>query len=361
MQSGRYEEALGYFDKALALDPNHDYALSSKGEALDRLGRHKEAVEYYERVLASNITDFYGSNMNKGISLLGLSRYPEAVEHFDELLAVNPNDIDALLNKGVALYKIGKYEESVTYFDKVLALDPNNFHSLLNKGAALTDLGKYQEAITYYDRLIAEYPNYHEAFVNKGVALGKLGRYQEAIGYFDKALGENTSASSTLLTNSRQHRLSTNYYLVAEKNAPTISTALLNNLEAAEYLHYATVSKSGKGVDIALVDKGIALFHVRKYSDAMVVFDSILVIDPDYVACVYYKGLLLDQLGKHDEAAQYKDKAKDLNPAYDGDFMSIVVTKAPLSELISGGGSGGGAAASTLGGGAVTGNNIDKR
>ena len=79
-QSGRYEEAIGYFDKALALDPNHDYALTSKGEALDRLGRHKEAVEYYERVLASNITDFYGNNMNKGISLLGLGSYRKQLD-----------------------------------------------------------------------------------------------------------------------------------------------------------------------------------------------------------------------------------------------------------------------------------------
>ena len=50
------------------------------------------------------------------------------------------------------------------------------------------------------------------------------------------------------------------------------------------------------------MDKGIALFHVSQYAEALIIFDSVLEKDPELVACVYYKGLVLEQLGKPAEA-----------------------------------------------------------
>jgi len=49
--AGRSEEALEYFDRSLALDPNADEVWDNKGlaEALDGLGKYKEALTYYER------------------------------------------------------------------------------------------------------------------------------------------------------------------------------------------------------------------------------------------------------------------------------------------------------------------------
>jgi tetratricopeptide (TPR) repeat protein len=38
-QQGRYEEAIEYFDRVLAIDPDHWDALNNKALALDRLGR----------------------------------------------------------------------------------------------------------------------------------------------------------------------------------------------------------------------------------------------------------------------------------------------------------------------------------
>lgn len=36
---GRYEEAITYYDKALAIDPNYVDVLNNKGVSLDKLGR----------------------------------------------------------------------------------------------------------------------------------------------------------------------------------------------------------------------------------------------------------------------------------------------------------------------------------
>ena len=67
-EQDRYEEAIEYFDRVLAIDPNHVGALIIKGLALDRLARSEEAIEY-----------------------------------FDTALAIDPNHVGALLSKGLAL------------------------------------------------------------------------------------------------------------------------------------------------------------------------------------------------------------------------------------------------------------------
>ena len=46
---GRSEEAIDYFDQALAVDPENVTALVSKGLALDDLGRTDEAIQYYDK------------------------------------------------------------------------------------------------------------------------------------------------------------------------------------------------------------------------------------------------------------------------------------------------------------------------
>ena len=48
--SGNYTQAIQFYDKALAINPNYTNALTSKGVALDRLGNHTGAINYYDKV-----------------------------------------------------------------------------------------------------------------------------------------------------------------------------------------------------------------------------------------------------------------------------------------------------------------------
>jgi tetratricopeptide (TPR) repeat protein len=51
MDSGKYDEALGYYNKALNIDPKNSYAWYNKGMALCLLGKYKEAMEYYDKAI----------------------------------------------------------------------------------------------------------------------------------------------------------------------------------------------------------------------------------------------------------------------------------------------------------------------
>ncbi|MGC1927822.1 MAG: tetratricopeptide repeat protein, partial [Candidatus Nitrosopolaris sp.] len=96
---GNYTEAIGYFDKVLAVNPKYIAALGGKGNVLLALGNYTGAILYYDRVLAINPSDRHALN-NKGNALLALGNYTGAILHYDKALTVDPSDENALNNKG---------------------------------------------------------------------------------------------------------------------------------------------------------------------------------------------------------------------------------------------------------------------
>ncbi len=148
---GKYAEAIQYFDKALAVDPNYKLALNDKGNALYRLGEYAEAIQSYDKALA--VDPNYKLALNgKGFALGYFGEYDKAILYFDKALAVDPNYKLALYNKGVALSRLGEYDKAILYFDKALAVDPNYKLALNGKGVALSSLGEYDKAILYLTR-----------------------------------------------------------------------------------------------------------------------------------------------------------------------------------------------------------------
>ena len=170
--AGKYEEAIVYYDKVLAIDPTDLDALLRKGLALDDLGKIDEAILYYDKVIAIDPTDIFAL-YNKALALDNLGKLDEAISYYDKVLEIDPTDTDALYNKGLILDNLGKLDEAISYYDKVLAIDPNDVGALYHKGFALDRTGRYSEAVTYYDRVLAINPNDADALNNRNLAAGK--------------------------------------------------------------------------------------------------------------------------------------------------------------------------------------------
>jgi tetratricopeptide (TPR) repeat protein len=49
---GNYAQAVEYFDKALAIDPNYKFALNGKGWALYYQGNYAQAIPLFDKALA---------------------------------------------------------------------------------------------------------------------------------------------------------------------------------------------------------------------------------------------------------------------------------------------------------------------
>lgn len=99
---GKYDQAITYYDKALAIDSNDIEALNDKGAALANLGKHEEALTYYDKVLAIDPHNEYARNQKSitstaetddSLASSNVKGFDNAKEKTRELLTYSFNSI----------------------------------------------------------------------------------------------------------------------------------------------------------------------------------------------------------------------------------------------------------------------------
>jgi Tetratricopeptide repeat len=101
-KSGKYEEAIGHFQKATELDPTLPMAKS-----------------YLATALSQNIVPGLDTPEN-------LKTADQAISIFQEVLAKDPNDVNSMKQIAGIYFNIKKLDEAKTWQKKVLAVDPKD-------------------------------------------------------------------------------------------------------------------------------------------------------------------------------------------------------------------------------------------
>jgi tetratricopeptide (TPR) repeat protein len=128
---GDLEAAIGEFDRALALQPDHADAWIQKGIALARLGHHETAAAALAEAIRLRPDD-PELWLQKAGSLHELQRHADALAACDEALCRRPEDADALFLRAETLDALGRHAEALSAWDQVLRrgdLRTFNFHS----------------------------------------------------------------------------------------------------------------------------------------------------------------------------------------------------------------------------------------
>jgi tetratricopeptide (TPR) repeat protein len=135
LSQGEFEQALYYFDKALAANTS---MIESTG-----------AIVYLYKDKAGALTE--------------LGYYNEAIASADQGIAIDNQQPGLWNNKGYAFYKMGNYQEAITAYDRAIAINASIPKYLINKGDALYDSGRYQDAITVYTKALTADPGNAQA------------------------------------------------------------------------------------------------------------------------------------------------------------------------------------------------------
>jgi tetratricopeptide (TPR) repeat protein len=163
---GRHEEAIEAYEESIRIKPDYNDAFYFKGLVLDKLGRHEEAIEAYKKNLEVcdidiGITqDLFDSWKKKGNTLDKLGRHEEAIEAYEEFiyfcnvsLDENPNDIIFLIQKTKALFELNKFEDVIESCNKILRIKSNHLGALILISESLDKLGRHEES-SQYNQLI---------------------------------------------------------------------------------------------------------------------------------------------------------------------------------------------------------------
>ncbi len=120
--------------------------IMKNARALDELGQYEEAISWYDLAIAKNPIDpipWY----DKGNVFDSIGKYDEAISCYDKVLEIIPNDTSAMYNKATVLSRIGKYEEANSCYDKIISIDPIHTGALYNKRVTLNKLGMHYGVI----------------------------------------------------------------------------------------------------------------------------------------------------------------------------------------------------------------------
>jgi tetratricopeptide (TPR) repeat protein len=192
----QYDHAVEWLARAIRQDPKPEY-LSSLGTALQRQGRHEEALKAFDKAVQLKPGEA-GLWTNLGHILVDLRRLDEAVLCYQRMLQLNPRDWDAISKSGLALHQAGRFQDAYACFDRCNELQPNHVPSLFMRGRALIDLGRLEEALVDYRRAHVLDPDSAEVCTTIGVILRSQGRDEEALTWVDLALRLKPNAVDAL-------------------------------------------------------------------------------------------------------------------------------------------------------------------
>jgi Tfp pilus assembly protein PilF len=142
---GKYEAALPYFDKVIAVDKKNDEAFRMKGQALMMLGRFNEATNNVIEALNINPQNIWtlilmGNIFAKQNDING------AMHYYEEAVKYHPNDAIAINNVAAAYMQQGMLDKALETFNRALAIDNSYPNTYYGKALILNKQGKEREA-----------------------------------------------------------------------------------------------------------------------------------------------------------------------------------------------------------------------
>lgn len=153
-REGRLVEASERYHQVLAQDPANFTAISMIATLHTQQEQHEEALLWFDRALALNSTHAPAYN-NRGISHAALNRLEGALQDYNRALELQPDFRDALVNRASALRKLGRVREALDDQNKALQMLPDDLITLGNKLNALMSLKEFSEATRVARRILA--------------------------------------------------------------------------------------------------------------------------------------------------------------------------------------------------------------
>ncbi|HEY0265572.1 MAG TPA: tetratricopeptide repeat protein, partial [Rhizomicrobium sp.] len=155
----RLDEALCFYDQALAMRPEFLEGWFNRGNLMLEMKRPDAALDSYDRVLALR-RDLASVWNNRGTALRGLQRLEQALASFEQAAALDPRHLNAMTNQAIVLRDLKRLPEALVIVERVLVAKSDFAEALYVRANLLRDLGRTAEALADYERTLAAQPGH---------------------------------------------------------------------------------------------------------------------------------------------------------------------------------------------------------
>ena len=327
-ENGELDKALAEYNKALKLFPKDEYALGRKNEITTTLKDEKEKLDNFNEMVTL------------GDNLLKNERFAEAVLQYESALKLYPNnnavkekyqdaknkkdaydtkvsEYDKFKAKGQEFTLRKKYNEAIDSYQQALELFPEdkeiqdkitelqsqrsiseNYISKINEADALYEDRSYVQAKAAYEAALTVLPD-------DSYALGMIDRIDEIVNspeyrkiQNDKLKVDSDFANFILKGDnaeaSKNYELALSYYDKALEIKPNNADALAKKKNAEDMIMYQEqqrkeqerlaaieAEKQRKAQIQNLINTGNQQLTEKKYAEAEITFNEVLVLDPN--------------------------------------------------------------------------------
>lgn len=186
----QYAQAITYYDKALALQPDSFQCLYNKGLCYYELQQFSQAAHLFTKAV------FYNPSYHKAIIKAAQafeknSEPHQALSCYQQALSVRPHDSDTALAYARLLRSNNQIEQARTILTDALAFEPHNLYLLFELAHLHHKAEQFKEAVERYSTIASLYPLCANVHYNLASALRALNSFQEAIPYYQKAIEHN--------------------------------------------------------------------------------------------------------------------------------------------------------------------------
>ena len=124
-RSGKTEEALAEFDKAIALDPYNAHALYSRGLLYQGEKQHQLAIDDF--TAANGLTPQQAEPLlGRALSYLALDKIKEAAADLDEAVQADPQNAQIWTTRGLAYERLGDKTKAAGSYGRAIDLLPKD-------------------------------------------------------------------------------------------------------------------------------------------------------------------------------------------------------------------------------------------
>jgi tetratricopeptide (TPR) repeat protein len=245
-QNGRSEEALKYLDRSIEL-AEIEGVHSARARVLLRLGKSDEAVVSLQKAVQNNPDD-QGLRLTYARLLVDIKAYDKARIEFEKLHQASPDDAELLFTLGLLSLESQRLDDAEKYMMMLVRLKQREGEAQYYLGRIYENRKQYEAAIDWYREVhVGEYK--FDARLRIADMLGISGRTEEAIEHLDAMLKGSQSDGSLVRI---------------------------------------------------YISKGELLRSVRRYEQALEVFNTALGIVPGNSDLLYSRALVAEKLGRID-------------------------------------------------------------
>ena len=187
-----YDEAVDYFEKAVAIEPDYAKGQINLGVTYSMLKQQDKALAAFKRAVEVDPEAVDGWR-NLGITYQSMKEYELAGEAFARVVELAPDDTDGLFSLGDMYFNRKDYEKALENYRKAAESRGDDAALQYQIGASHFSLERYTDAAQAFQRAAAlsqqDDPGlYKDAMYNLGVSYIRVEQYEDAVSIFERLL-----------------------------------------------------------------------------------------------------------------------------------------------------------------------------